>query len=80
MAGQALYYGMNALSTMSSWLTEKAEVGQRALPGLDWLGQILCGQKELLNVFLAVPQDRILIVDPMGEYAPLVREAGRPGD
>ena len=27
-------------------------------------------------MFLAIPQDRIIIVDPMGEYAPLVRRLG----
>ena len=27
-------------------------------------------------MFLAIPQDRIWIVDPMGEYAPLVRRLG----
>ena len=27
-------------------------------------------------MFLTIPQDRILIVDPMGEYAPLVRRLG----
>ena len=32
----------------------------------------------LLNVFLAIPQDRIIVVDPMGEYAPLVERLGVP--
>ena len=27
-------------------------------------------------MFLTIPKDRILIVDPMGEYAPLVRRLG----
>ncbi len=30
----------------------------------------------MLNVFLAIPQDRIIVVDPMGEYAPLVERLG----
>ena len=29
-----------------------------------------------MNTPVAIPQDRILIVDPMGEYAPLVRRLG----
>lgn len=27
-------------------------------------------------MFLTIPKDRIIIVDPMGEYAPLVRRLG----
>ena len=33
-------------------------------------GKSFAAKRELLNVFLAVPQDRIIVVDPMGEYAP----------
>ena len=35
-------------------------------------GKSFAAKRELLNVFLAIPQDRIIVVDPMGEYAPLV--------
>lgn len=39
-------------------------------------GKSFAAKRELLNVFLTIPQDRIIIVDPMGEYAPLVRRLG----
>ena len=32
--------------------------------------------RDSLNVFLTIPQARIIVVDPMGEYAPLVRRLG----
>lgn len=38
-------------------------------------GKSFAAKRELLNVFL-VTQDRIIIVDPMGEYAPLVKRLG----
>ena len=34
-------------------------------------GKSFAAKRELLNVFLTIPQDRIIVVDPMGEYAPL---------
>ena len=39
-------------------------------------GKSFAAKRELLNVFLTIPQDRIIVVDPMGEYAPLVRRLG----
>ena len=39
-------------------------------------GKSFAAKRELLNVFLAIPQDRIIVVDPMGEYAPLVERLG----
>ena len=39
-------------------------------------GKSFAAKRELLNVFLTIPQDRIIIVDPMGEYARLVRRLG----
>ena len=38
-------------------------------------GKSFAAKRELINVFLAT-QDRIVIVDPMGEYSPLVRRLG----
>ncbi len=43
-------------------------------------GKSFAAKRELLNVFLTIPQDRIIVVDPMGEYAPTGAKAGRPGD
>ena len=39
-------------------------------------GKSFAAKREIINVFLAIPKDRIIIVDPMGEYAPLVRRLG----
>ena len=38
-------------------------------------GKSFAAKRELINVFLAT-NDRIIVVDPMGEYAPLVRRLG----
>ena len=38
-------------------------------------GKSFAAKRELINVFLAT-KDRIIVVDPMGEYAPLVRRLG----
>ena len=42
-------------------------------------GKSFAAKRELLNVFLTIPQDRIIVVDPMGEYAPLVDVYKRQG-
>ena len=39
-------------------------------------GKSFAAKREIINVFLTIPKDRIIIVDPMGEYAPLVRRLG----
>ena len=38
-------------------------------------GKSFAAKRELINVFLTT-KDRIIVVDPMGEYAPLVRRLG----
>ena len=38
-------------------------------------GKSFAAKRELINVFLAT-EDRIIVVDPMGEYAPLVQRLG----
>ena len=57
------------------WQQEQGFVSSLAL-GSTGSGKSFAAKRELLNVFLTIPQDRILIVDPMGEYAPLVRRLG----
>ena len=77
MAGQALYYGMNALSHNVIMADRKKLKSANGLYlGSTGSGKSFAAKRELLNVFLAISQDRILIVDPMGEYAPLVRRLG----
>ena len=77
MAGPSLYYGMNALSHSVIMADRKKLKSANGLYlGSTGSGKSFAAKRELLNVFLTIPQDRIIIVDPMGEYAPLVRRLG----
>ena len=77
MAGQALYYGMNALShNVIMADRKKLKSANGMYLGSTGSGKSFAAKRELLNVFLTIPQDRIIVVDPMGEYAPLVRRLG----
>lgn len=76
MDGQALYYGMNALSHNVIMANRKKLKSANGLYlGSTGSGKSFSAKRELINVFLAT-NDRIIIVDPMGEYAPLVRRLG----
>ena len=77
MAGPSLYYGMNALSHNIIMADRKKLKSANGLYlGSTGSGKSFAAKRELLNVFLTIPQDRIIIVDQMGEYAPLVRRLG----
>ena len=76
MGGQALYYGMNALShNVIMADRKKLKSANGMYLGSTGSGKSFAAKRELINVFLAT-QDRIVIVDPMGEYSPLVRGLG----
>lgn len=76
MDGQALYYGMNALShNMIMADRKKLKSANGLYLGSTGSGKSFAAKRELINVFLAT-KDRIIVVDPMGEYAPLVRRLG----
>jgi len=76
MDGQALYYGMNALSHNVIMADRKKLKSANGLYlGSTGSGKSFAAKRELINVFLAT-QDRIIIVDPMAEYAPLVQRLG----
>jgi type IV secretory pathway VirB4 component len=76
MDGQALYYGMNALSGNVIMADRKKLKSANGLYlGSTGSGKSFAAKRELINVFLAT-NDRIIVVDPMGEYAPLVRRLG----
>ncbi len=76
MGGQALYYGMNALShNVIMADRKKLKSANGMYLGSTGSGKSFAAKRELINVFLAT-QDRIIVVDPMGEYAPLVRRLG----
>ena len=77
MAGPSLYYGMNALSHNVIMADRKKLKSANGLYlGSTGSGKSFAAKRELLNVFLTIPQDRSIIVDPMGEYAPLVQRLG----
>ena len=76
MDGQALYYGMNALSNNVIMADRKKLKSANGMYlGSTGSGKSFAAKRELINVFLAT-KDRIIVVDPMGEYAPLVRRLG----
>ncbi|MBY9077761.1 VirB4 family type IV secretion system protein [Paenibacillus sp. HN-1] len=76
MDGQALYYGMNALSHNVIMANRKKLKSANGLYlGSTGSGKSFSAKRELINVFLAT-NDRIIIVDPMGEYAALVKRLG----
>ena len=76
MGGQSLYYGMNALSQNIIMANRKKLKAPNGLYlGTPGSGKSFAAKRELLNVFLST-NDRIIIVDPMAEYAPLVRRLG----
>ena len=76
MDGQALYYGMNALShNVIMADRKKLKSANGMYLGSTGSGKSFAAKRELLNVFLAT-NDRIVIVDPMGEYVPLARRLG----
>ena len=76
MDGQALYYGMNALShNVIMADRKKLKSANGMYLGSTGSGKSFAAKRELLNVFLTT-NDRIVIVDPMGEYVPLARRLG----
>jgi type IV secretory pathway VirB4 component len=76
MGGQSLYYGMNALSHNVIMADRKRLKAPNGLYlGTPGSGKSFAAKREIINVFLSTT-DRIVIVDPMGEYAPLVKRLG----
>lgn len=76
MGGLAIYYGMNALSHNIIMADRKKLKSANGLYlGSTGSGKSFAAKRELINVVLAT-QDRIIVVDPMGEYAPLIQRLG----
>ena len=76
MDGEAVYYGLNALShNVIMADRKKLKSANGMYLGSTGSGKSFAAKRELINVFLAT-SDRIVIVDPMGEYSPLVRRLG----
>jgi type IV secretory pathway VirB4 component len=76
MDGQALYYGMNALSHNVIMADRKRLKSANGLYlGSTGSGKSFAAKRELVNVYLATG-DKIIVVDPMGEYSPLIKRLG----
>lgn len=76
MDGASIYYGMNALSGNVIMADRKRLKSANGLYlGSTGSGKSFSAKREIINVFLST-KDRIVIVDPMGEYAPLVKRLG----
>ena len=74
--GEALYYGLNALSgnmVMANRKTLRTPNG--LILGTPGSGKSFSAKREITNVFL-VTQDDIIVCDPEAEYYPLVHRLG----
>ena len=72
--GEALYYGLNALSNNLIMVDRKALKNPNGLIlGTSGSGKSFSAKREILNVFLVTDDDIIIICDPEVEYYPLVQ-------
>ena len=76
--GEALYYGLNALSGNMIMADRKQLKNPNGLIlGTPGSGKSFSAKREITNVFLvANKKDTIIICDPEAEYAPLVNRLG----
>ena len=72
-----IYYGVNSV-THNLILCNRKQLlnGGGFIAGVSGSGKSMAAKGEVINIALASPEDDILIVDPDGEYAPLVRALG----
>ena len=76
MAGESLYYGLNALSNNMIMVDRKKLKNPNGLIlGTPGSGKSFSAKREITNAFF-VTQDDIIIGDPEGEYYPLVHALG----
>ena len=76
MPGQALYYGLNALSNNLIMANRKELKNPNGLfLGTPGSGKSFSAKREIINVFL-ITDDDIIIADPEGEYFPVVSRLG----
>lgn len=76
MSGEALYYGLNALSNNLIMADRKKLKNPNGLIlGTPGSGKSFSAKREITNAFLITPDD-IAIIDPEQEYSPLVQRLG----
>ncbi|MBQ9719605.1 MAG: conjugal transfer protein TraE, partial [Oscillospiraceae bacterium] len=76
MGGEALYYGLNALSNNLIMADRKKLKNPNGLIlGTPGSGKSFSAKREITNAFL-ITTDDIAIIDPEDEYSPLVRRLG----
>ena len=76
MDGQALYYGLNALSNNMIMADRKSLKNPNGLfLGTPGSGKSFTAKREIINVFL-ITDDDIIIADPEAEYFPVVSRLG----
>jgi len=76
MSGEALYYGINALSNNLIMADRKRLKNPNGLYlGTPGSGKSFSAKREIVNVFL-MTEDDIIISDPESEYHPLVQRLG----
>ena len=74
--GEALYYGLNALSNNLIMANRKSLKNPNGLIlGTPGAGKSFAAKREMVNAFL-ITGDDIIIADPEGEYFPLVQRLG----
>ena len=76
MEGEALYYGMNSLTgNMIMADRKRLRTPNGIILGTPGSGKSFAAKREIMGVFIMTDDD-IIIVDPEGEYFPLVRALG----
>ena len=74
--GEALYYGLNALSNNLIMVDRKKLKNPNGLIlGTPGSGKSFAAKREIVNAFL-ITRDDVIITDPEAEYAPLVNRLG----
>ena len=74
--GEALYYGLNALSNNMIMVDRKQLKNPHGLTlGTPGAGKSFSAKREITNAFL-ITEDDIIICDPEAEYFPLVQRLG----